>query len=93
MGVATLDDHAEGDRLLLSGADIMKTKLSAALAAAWGAFACIAVLGAPSTARADTIYSVNYHYWGSRDYSNTVTGTIVTDGALACLNACSRWLS
>jgi hypothetical protein len=34
----------------------MKSKLRAAVAAAWGAFTCMAVVGAPAVASADTIY-------------------------------------
>jgi hypothetical protein len=47
-------------------------------------FACVAVFGA-SAARADTIYSVSYHFWGHFEYSNTITGTIVTDGRVGAL--------
>jgi hypothetical protein len=39
----------------------MKSKLRAAVAAAWGAFTCMAVVGAPVAASADTIY----YYTGS----------------------------
>ena len=57
----------------------MKTKLSAALAAAWGAFACIAVLGAPSSARADTAYAINYEFLDHLGNTNEVRGSIITD--------------
>jgi hypothetical protein len=54
------------------------------VAAACGAFACIAVLGA-APATASTVYTVNFFTPLHSGLSALVTGTITTDGSIGVL--------
>jgi hypothetical protein len=54
------------------------------IAAAWGAFACMAVLGTPPAAASSIIYNVNLTVAGSASVT-AVTGHIATDGSIGAL--------
>ena len=64
----------------------MRYSLGKFVAAAWGAFTCMAVFGTPPAA-ASAIYAAHYVF-GSHCCSyatNTITGTITTDGTFGVL--------
>jgi hypothetical protein len=70
-------------KLALVGA-AFRYSLSNIVAAALGAFTCIAVLSMPPAA-ASSIYDVDLTFFTALGQRNVVTGTITTDGAVGAL--------
>src|SRR5262245_13203087 len=62
----------------------MRYSLRQFVAAACGAFTCMVAL-ASSPAAASSIYTADYTFISRFGWSNVVTGTIATDGALGAL--------
>jgi hypothetical protein len=62
-------------------------------AAAWGTFACMAVLGTPPSAASSIVYSVDMVLWGHGRIVEVATGSITTDGSIGTLQPdnIQRW--
>jgi hypothetical protein len=62
----------------------MRYSLRKFVAAAWGAFACMALLVTPATA-SGILYTVDFHSSLHGGFDGFITGTITTDGTIGAL--------